>query len=141
MTTLEERKLAQGDSTAISENNEESNQMPEIGDTSEISEKVAQVKEHDVIEEEMKQADKIQGELENELTENDGWVQILGNDQLTKKVTMKKFNYFLTSSNFVLLFSGYKGRNPQHEAFAWGSLYNQFQRVLERRRDCRIRLQ
>lgn len=90
MTTIDANNLAQGDSTSLTDSAlEESNVLntpPPHGDTEEIIQKASDIKEHDVIDEELKQADKIQGEIESELAENDGWIQILGNDQLTKKV-------------------------------------------------------
>ncbi|CAG7725854.1 unnamed protein product [Allacma fusca] len=52
----------------------------------EIAEKASLVKEHDVLEDEIKEADKIQEDLKQELEENDGWIKILGNDSLLKKV-------------------------------------------------------
>jgi len=44
------------------------------------------LKEHDVIEEEAEEADRIKGDINKELAENDGWMKILGNDQLMKKI-------------------------------------------------------
>ncbi len=47
---------------------------------------VDEVKEHDVEEEEVAEASRLESELAQELEENDGWVKILGNDELMKKV-------------------------------------------------------
>lgn len=54
-----------------------------------IHEKASSLKEHDVASEELGQAEKVEQELRDELAENDGWVKILGNDQLMKKVVSK----------------------------------------------------
>lgn len=51
-----------------------------------ISEKASALKEHDVPEEETAEAEKIKHELDKELEENDGWLKILGNDEIMKKV-------------------------------------------------------
>jgi len=51
-----------------------------------LAEIAAELKEHDVLDEELKQADGVKEEMEKELEENDGWVKILGNDSLMKKV-------------------------------------------------------
>jgi hypothetical protein len=51
-----------------------------------LAEKADQVKEHDVQEEEVAEAERLRKELEKELEENDGWVKILGNEELMKKV-------------------------------------------------------
>lgn len=44
------------------------------------------LKEHDVPDEEATEASRIEAELARELQENGGWVKILGNDELMKKV-------------------------------------------------------
>jgi len=91
-TQVESNNLAQGDGAAVSESISlpaEAN-FAQGGDTLEdLTEKAAEVKEHDAIEEEIQQAEKIEEELASELAENDGWVQILGNDQIMKKVRFK----------------------------------------------------
>jgi hypothetical protein len=58
----------------------------QVVDQSTIAEEASRLKEHDVIDEEIKQAGKVKEDLEKELEENDGWVKILGNDQLMKRV-------------------------------------------------------
>ncbi|ODM89632.1 Peptidyl-prolyl cis-trans isomerase FKBP8 [Orchesella cincta] len=55
-------------------------------DQSSISEKANELKEHDVPDEESAQAEKVKHELQKELEENDGWLKILGNDEIMKKV-------------------------------------------------------
>ena len=59
---------------------------PELTEEEEISKKASEIKEHDVLDDEIKQADKIKEDLEKELEENDGWIKVLGNDSLMKKV-------------------------------------------------------
>lgn len=80
-------------------------------DHSSISEKASALKEHDVPDEETAQAERVKVELDKELEENDGWLKILGNDEIMKKVcriifcTWKKFTLVLVmTSNDIALY-------------------------------------
>lgn len=56
-----------------------------------MGEQAAALKEHDALEEETTEAARLESELAKELEENGGWVKILGNEELMKKV----MTYFL----------------------------------------------
>jgi FK506-binding protein 8 len=78
-------KHSNGDNQAT---NHKDNELTNSDDQVELSigDKASNLKEHDVIQEEISQAEKIETEIQDELAENDGWMKILGNDQLMKKV-------------------------------------------------------
>ncbi|ODM91909.1 Peptidyl-prolyl cis-trans isomerase FKBP8 [Orchesella cincta] len=68
------------------ESKAEKSQVSATEDQASISEKANELKEHDVPDEESAQAEKVKHELQKELEENDGWLKILGNDEIMKKV-------------------------------------------------------
>ncbi|CAL8099070.1 unnamed protein product [Orchesella dallaii] len=75
-------KVEKNQTSQLSENSTEA--APE--DQGSISEKANELKEHDVPDEESAQAEKVEHALQKELEENDGWLKILGNDEIMKKV-------------------------------------------------------
>jgi len=54
-----------------------------------LAEQADELKEHDVKDEELNEAERVERELKKELEENDGWVKILGNEELMKKVKLQ----------------------------------------------------
>lgn len=63
------------------------NSSEQVMDETVISNEASKIKEHDVLDEEIEQAAKVKEEVDKELEENGGWVKILGNDQIMKKVS------------------------------------------------------
>lgn len=64
----------------------------DVSEQESISEKASALKEHDVPEEESAEAEKLKNALDKELEENDGWLKILGNDEIMKKVSIWSCN-------------------------------------------------
>lgn len=64
----------------------------DVSEQESISEKASAMKEHDVPEEESAEAEKLKNALDKELEENDGWLKILGNDEIMKKVSIWSCN-------------------------------------------------
>lgn len=57
-----------------------------VDEVLQLAQEADALKEHDVVDEEEKEAAKVEEERKKELEENDGWLKILGNEELMKKV-------------------------------------------------------
>jgi len=68
------------------ENNQSDLQNSKVFEEIEIGKKAGELKEHDVLNEEIAEAEKLEAEEKKELDDNDGWMKILGNDQIMKKI-------------------------------------------------------